>query len=102
MGQTNEYGHQLRPHIVWFGEMVPQMDNAALQAMKADILIVIGSSLEVYPAAGLIDYAPQNAIKFLVDPKAKELSYIENLTIIKETAGIAVPQLVQKLIEENV
>lgn len=102
IGQTNEHGHQLRPHIVWFGEMVPQMDNAALQAMKSDIFIVIGSSLEVYPAAGLVDYAPQNALKFLVDPKAKELSYIENLTIIKETAGIAIPQLVQKLIKENV
>ncbi len=102
IGQTNKHGHQLRPHIVWFGEMVPQMDNAVLQAMKANIFIVIGSSLEVYPAAGLIGYAPQNAIKFLVDPKAKDLSYIDNLTIIKETAGIAVPQLVQKLITENV
>ena len=53
---VDEFGNQLRPHIVWFGEMVPEMDNAAEIASEADIFIVIGTSMQVYPAAGLIHY----------------------------------------------
>jgi NAD-dependent deacetylase len=98
LGDTCEKGFQLRPHIVWFGEMVPEMDNAALKTMKADIFIVVGSSLEVYPAAGLVSYAPSHAQKFLIDPNAKELSQIENLTVIKDKAGNALPKLVKKLL----
>jgi NAD-dependent deacetylase len=102
MGDKCEKGFQLRPHIVWFGEMVPEMERAAYQASMADIFIVIGSSLEVYPAAGLINYAPEHAHKYLIDPKAKEdLYHISNLSVIKNTAGKAVPQLVKKLIENT-
>jgi NAD-dependent deacetylase len=99
LGDNCEKGFQLRPHIVWFGEMVPEMERAAYLASMADILIVIGSSLEVYPAAGLVNYAPEHAIKYLIDPKAKELNHISNLTVIRETAGEAVPLLVKKLIK---
>ena len=98
MGDTCEKGFQLRPHIVWFGEMVPEMDNAIFKTMKADIFIVVGSSLEVYPAAGLVSYAPAHSQKFLVDPKAKDLPEIENLTVIRDKAGNAVPKLVKKLV----
>lgn len=101
LGDKCEKGFQLRPHIVWFGEMVPEMERAAYIASMADIFIVIGSSLEVYPAAGLINYAPAHAQKYLVDPKAKQLNYIENLTVIKESAGKAVPELVTKLINNT-
>lgn len=98
----NESGHNLRPHIVWFGEMVPKMDEAVFMTMKADIFIIIGSSLEVYPAAGLVQYAPEQSEKYLIDPHAKEIKGVENLTIIKETAVHAVPELVKKLIESHV
>ncbi len=98
IGDSCEKGFQLRPHIVWFGEMVPEMDNAVYKTMKADIFIVVGSSLEVYPAAGLVAYAPTDAQKFLVDPNAKDLQQIENLTIIKDKAGSALPKLVKKLL----
>src|SRR5690554_7654170 len=57
LSSKSKEGHQLRPHIVWFGEAVPEMDRAILQVMQADVLLIIGTSLQVYPAAGLIDYA---------------------------------------------
>lgn len=98
----NESGHILRPHIVWFGEMVPKMDEAVFMTMKADIFIIIGSSLEVYPAAGLVQYAPEQSEKYLIDPHAKEIQGVENLKIIKKTAVQAVPELVKKLIESHV
>lgn len=98
----NESGHNLRPHIVWFGEMVPKMDEAVFMTMKADIFIIIGSSLEVYPAAGLVQYAPEQSEKYLIDPHAKEIQGVENLKIIKKTAVQAVPELVKKLIKSHV
>lgn len=98
--RTNEHGHRLRPHIVWFGEMVPKMDDAIFQTMKADIFLVIGTSLEVYPAASLIDYTSQTCKKYIVDPKARELNHIYNLTVIQNTAGKGVPALVNKLIKD--
>lgn len=98
----NESGHNLRPHIVWFGEMVPKMDEAVFMTMKADIFIIIGSSLEVYPAAGLVQYAPEQSEKYLIDPHAKEIQGVENLNVIKKTAVQAVPELVKKLIESHV
>lgn len=69
IGDTCERGSQLRPHIVWFGEQVPEMDNAYLIVENAAILMVVGTSLAVYPAAGLIDYAPRHIPKYLIDPK---------------------------------
>ncbi|HNR19645.1 MAG: NAD-dependent deacylase [Bacteroidetes bacterium] len=101
IGDKCEKGFQLRPHIVWFGEMVPEMERATYYASMADVFIVIGSSLEVYPAAGLLNYAPEQAQKYLIDPNAKELYHMSNLSVIKDTAGKAVPQLVKKLINNT-
>lgn len=68
LGDLNFEGIQLRPHIVWFGEMVPEMDNAVAIAEKADLFLVIGTSMQVYPAAGLINYIPGNCEVFVIDP----------------------------------
>lgn len=69
VGDTNEEGIQLRPHIVWFGEMVSEMENAVKIASLADYFIVIGTSMTVYPAAGLIHYLPDQCEIFVIDPK---------------------------------
>ena len=97
MGDKCEAGSQLRPHIVWFGELVPNMEQAYLITQKADILIIIGTSLSVYPAAGVIDYAPVNASKYLVDPNDIDIKKIPHLVFIKENAAKGVPVLVDKL-----
>ena len=68
LGDTCPNGHQLRPHIVWFGEAVPEMENAVPIVQNADILVIIGTSLQVYPAAGLLHYAPKGIPVFLIDP----------------------------------
>ncbi|CAI9677359.1 NAD-dependent deacylase [Elizabethkingia anophelis] len=68
LGDLDENGIQLRPHIVWFGEMVPEMENAATIASTADILLVIGTSLQVYPAASLLNYVPAGCEIFVIDP----------------------------------
>lgn len=100
MGDKCPKGSQLRPHIVWFGEAVPNIVLAAEICAKADILIVIGTSLNVYPAAGLLSYTPATIPKYLVDPKANTVAGIRNLTLINKTAGEGVPELVKKLISE--
>jgi NAD-dependent deacetylase len=85
-GDKCEKGSQLRPHIVWFGELVPAMEDAYKLAAKADLFVIIGTSLNVYPAAGLVHFAPKNSTKFLVDPQDCPVDGIENLTVIKDTA----------------
>ncbi len=100
MGETCEKGSQLRPHIVWFGEDVPQIIEAARIASTAEIFVVIGTSMKVYPAAGLLDYVPQYSPKYLIDPDAPTISWISNLEIIKEKAGKGLPVLVEKLIKQ--
>jgi NAD-dependent deacetylase len=99
MGDKCEKNSQLRPHIVWFGEMVPMMDTANLIAQKADIFIVVGTSMAVYPAAGLIDYAGENIPKYLVDPNSVKINGIANLTIIREKASTGLPQLAKELLK---
>jgi len=99
-GDLCEKGSQLRPHIVWFGEEVPQIIPASEWSSKADIYIVIGTSLNVYPAAGLLNYVPHQVPKYLIDPNTKDNYYIRNLTVIKEKAGIAVPKLVEELLKD--
>jgi NAD-dependent deacetylase len=96
-GEKCERGSQLRPHIVWFGEMVPELENAARIASMADVFLVIGTSLQVYPAAGLIEYAPYEADKYYIDPKAEMIR--SDFTIIRKTAGEGVPELVNKLLQ---
>lgn len=99
-GDKCEKGSQLRPHIVWFGESVPNIVPAAQFSEKADIYIVIGTSLNVYPAAGLLNYVPPFVPKYLIDPNGFAVSGIKNLSVIKEKAGAGVPVLVRKLLEE--
>jgi NAD-dependent deacetylase len=90
-GDLCELGSQLRPHIVWFGELVPNLDLAADIISGADVLVVIGTSLAVYPAAGLIDYTSADCRKFLIDPKASHT--VSGFSIIQKEAGTGVPQL---------
>ncbi|MBL0328173.1 MAG: NAD-dependent deacylase [Bacteroidetes bacterium] len=99
LGDTCEKGSQLRPHIVWFGEMVPLMDTANMIAERADIFMVVGTSMAVYPAAGIIDYSPQNIPKYLIDPSDIKVNGIANLQIIKEKASIGLPKLASELLK---
>ena len=103
-GDTCESGYQLRPHIVWFGEMVPNLEKAMVQCIHGDIFIIIGTSMQVYPAASLIAYAPPEAEIYYVDPKPNisyELSKLKNLKIIAENASTAVPRLAEELLNAH-
>ncbi|MCL7762734.1 NAD-dependent deacylase [Polaribacter sp. Z014] len=89
---------QLRPHIVWFGEMVPMLDKAIEITKKADILVIIGTSMQVYPAAGLVDYVKSNTPIYFIDPKpAVSKGRFNNLTIIKEIASVGTEKLIELL-----
>lgn len=94
-------GTLLRPHIVWFGEAVPLIGDAATLVEEADILIVVGTSLEVYPAAGLLYHAPGNCRIYLVDPNRHEGISIPGLTHMKDTAAGALPVLVEELLKDT-
>lgn len=99
LGDTCEKGSQLRPHIVWFGEAVTKISEAAIICGRADIMVVIGTSLNVYPAAGLLDHAPQGIPIYLIDPN--EVGTRNNsITFIKEKAGTGVQQLINILKEK--
>jgi len=98
IGDKCEKGSQLRPHIVWFGEAVPMIGPAAEITSTADIFMVIGTSMVVYPAAGLIGYAPANIPKYYIDPKASKVGGISNLDIIQKKAGEGMPELVGRLL----
>ncbi len=101
MGDLCEEGSQLRPHIVWFGEAVSNIMPAIQMVKQADLLIVVGTSLMVYPAAGLLDYASSNIPLYLIDPTANPAAYYQNLTIIRKKAAIGVPELVDELLTLN-
>jgi NAD-dependent deacetylase len=98
IGDLCQMGSQLRPHIVWFGEDVPLIQTAAEIVALADIFIVIGTSLNVYPAAGLVNFAKSGIPKFIVDPHANKLPGIANLNVIADKAGNAIPKLVDDLL----
>jgi NAD-dependent deacetylase len=100
LGDKCEKGSQLRPHIVWFGESVPMIEKAIDIVSTADILIVIGTSMVVYPAASLINYVKNDIPKYYIDPNAFSIESIDNLEIIKENASLGVPKLVRTLISE--
>ncbi len=95
-GDLCEKGHQLRPHIVWFGEMVPAMDEAVPMVEQADIFVVVGTSLNVYPAAGLVHYIRDDVPIFVVDPERPPV-YLKDVTFIEEKAGRGVSMLKEKL-----
>lgn len=98
LGDRCEKGSQLRPHIVWFGEAVPMIEEAIHIVRKADILVIIGTSMQVYPAAGLIDYIQWNTPIYFIDPKPaiREDQY-RNLTIIENNAAAGTVALLKKL-----
>jgi NAD-dependent deacetylase len=99
MGDKAEDGAQLRPYIVWFEEPVPMIQNAIEVIKKADIFAIVGTSLVVYPAAGLVDYAPWQIPKYVVDKKIPYISSLYNLTAIEKPATEGTRLLKQKLEE---
>lgn len=102
-GDVCEKGAQLRPHIVWFGEAVPMMDEAVRISSTADIFVVIGSSLNVYPAAGLIEYAPPEASLWLIDPNEVYVPARLKVEVIRKKASTGVEILTKRLLSsENV
>jgi len=104
LGDKCELGAQLRPYIVWFGEEVPLLDQAIAKVSAADIIIIVGTSMQVYPAAGLVSFAQADVPIYYVDPKPLEndaLAYSGNLMVIKNTAVHGLPPLVDQLITEH-
>lgn len=99
MGDCCEKGSQLRPHIVWFGEAVPNIIPAVSMARNADIFLVVGTSLKVYPAAGLLEQVPDEVPKYLIDPNASPEYYVHNLNVIRDVAGIGLPRLADELLK---
>lgn len=101
VGDLCERGAQLRPHIVWFGEPVPMMDEAVRISSTADIFVVIGSSLNVYPAAGLIEYAPPKASLWLIDPNEVYVPARLKVEVIREKASAGVKILTKRLLSSQ-
>lgn len=99
-GDTCEKGSQLRPHVVWFGEMVPMMEVAARETAEADIFMVVGTSLVVYPAAGLLDMVPYSIPKYVIDPNMPIRSGNEYLHLYEEPASTGVPKVRDHLIKK--
>lgn len=100
IGDCCERGSQLRPHIVWFGEMVPNIPIAQELVSRADAVIIVGTSLQVYPAAGLVGYAPGKVPIFYIDPKparSYELDGLEDVFVIAENASTGVKKVVEAL-----
>lgn len=99
LGDVDSKGIQLRPHIVWFGEAVPALDEAVNIVKQADILVVVGTSLQVYPAAGLLHYAQSNIPVFYIDPRPATIYDLQNkLEVITMNATEGVPLLREKLL----
>lgn len=96
MGEKAPDGSQIRPFIVWFGEAVPKLEDAALAVEKADILLVIGTSLNVYPAAGLVNYTKPGCEIYLIDPKPMHLN-LPNFTQIQDKATTGMEKLLNLL-----
>ena len=95
LGDKCDKGGQLRPNVVWFGEDVPEIQTAIQEVRKCYILIIIGTSLNVYPAASLIDYAKQAKRIIIIDPNS---NFYEGIEVIKKKASVAVPELVDQLL----
>ena len=97
-GDLCELGSQLRPHIVWFGEAVPLLEPAAETTSQADVLVIIGTSMQVYPAASLINYVQENTPIYFIDPKpAVSHHQFDNLTVISEKAGTGVSKMIEMI-----
>jgi NAD-dependent deacetylase len=102
LGDTAEDGGQLRPHIVWFGEMVPMIEIAADICLNAEIFIVVGTSLQVYPAAGLVGYVGTEVQKYVVDPSLPNYSFsTKNVEFIQKNAVAGLEELKEKLLSKS-
>lgn len=97
LGDLCEKGSQLRPHIVWFGEPVPNIEIAAGLVSGADLFLVVGTSLQVYPAAGLLNYLPSQVPKYLIDPEAHPQYYVQNLVMIRKKACAGMLEFIELL-----
>lgn len=97
-GDVCEKGSQLRPHIVWFGESVPMMEPAIALTQEADLLIIAGTSLAVYPAASLLDFAPSGIPKFIVDPHIPPTPHLPNFYVFEEPASTGLEKVKNQLI----
>lgn len=98
LGDMCKNGSQLRPHIVWFGEDVPMIETAVTECVQADVLLIIGTSMQVYPAASLINFVPKNIPIYFIDPKpAVDQQSYQNLSVIAEKASVGVAQVVEEL-----
>ena len=100
LGDKCEKGSQLRPHVVWFGEAVPAITDAMRIAKTADVFVVIGTSLNVYPAAGLIEYVPPTSPVYLIDPNVVNAPVARHIEYINEKAGKGISMLIEKLTEQ--
>lgn len=101
-GDYCDAGSQLRPHVVWFGEEVPMMEEALRITREADIFVVIGTSMNVYPAAGLVDYVPPKAPIYVIDPNDVAIPVTRNVAVIRDKAGTGVALLTEKLLKTYV
>ena len=101
IGDKAKDGSQLRPFIVWFGEAVPKMEEAAKAAMEADIFVIIGTSLNVYPAAGLVSYVPRGAQLYLIDPKPVKVPYGLDIHTIQKGATEGMRELMGILLAQQ-
>lgn len=100
-GELAADGSLLRPWIVWFGEAVPNLEQAAKEVAKADIFVIIGSSLNVYPAAGLVRYVPDGAQIFLIDPAEVCVPSNRTITVLRLPASEGVKELRRRLLSES-
>jgi NAD-dependent deacetylase len=101
IGETCELGSQLRPFIVWFGEAVPKMDEAIEQVLQADIFVVIGTSLIVYPAASLLQYVPKNKAVYIVDNGTPDFRPQPHIQFIQQPATSGVAALTKLLLNKE-
>ncbi|MBS7565023.1 NAD-dependent deacylase [Mucilaginibacter sp. Bleaf8] len=100
MNEVCELGSPLRPHVVWFGEPVPMIEKAAAICATADVFILIGTSLAVYPAAGLVDFIPDGVPKYIIDPNIPYVRGANSVIKIEQKATTGVPQVVSELMNQ--
>ncbi|GGZ57924.1 SIR2 family NAD-dependent protein deacylase [Mesonia mobilis] len=100
LGDFCEHNSQLRPHVVWFGEQVPMLEVAVSLVEKADLLIIVGTSMQVYPAASLMHYAPEHTPVYFIDPNPS-INSTNKIEVIAEKASVGVVELVDRLLANN-
>ncbi|MES2652375.1 MAG: Sir2 family NAD-dependent protein deacetylase [Bacteroidota bacterium] len=101
MGSVCELGSQLRPHVVWFGEAVPMIEQAAEICEQADLFMLVGTSLAVYPAAGLINFVPPAVLKYIIDKKIPVVNQYKNIIKIEKVATEGVIEVARQLIHHG-